>query len=292
MGVLGQLIPERMTGDVRGTSNHTYIGNKRFIFYEYPSGGTGASARGDGSHAVRAFNEGENVSIQSTEVIEANFPIRILQNELRPDSGGPGLHRGGCGLIRRVQVLCDDALFSLLSDRNIVAPAGVNGGHPGAANRYRVLRNDQAVAFTPFPGKVAGFPLQRGDVVVMESSGGGGWGGPSGRRQDALQEDLRDELVSLEGLQAYRSEPVTLSAAVDPSLTRPHHCLLSTEAAHRLGAQVRSLIELQHTSGPAYRFWVIGIRPELAGVDIAVATPVPASRLVARLLAAQTPLTC
>lgn len=291
MGVLGQLIPQRMTGDVRGTSNHTYIGNKRFIFYEYPSGGTGASARGNGSHAVRAFNEGENVSIQSTEVIEANFPLRVVQNELRPDSGGPGLHRGGCGLIRRVQVLCDDALFSLLSDRNIVPPAGVNAGHPGAPNRYRVMRDGQEVAFTSFPGKVAGFPLQQGDVVVMESSGGGGWGDPLARHHEDLEEDLQDGLVSPEGRKVYRTAPVTLSVSSDPSLTRPHHCLLSEEAATRLGARVRSLIELQHTSGPAYRFWVTDIRPELPGVDITVATPIPASRLIARLLAAQTPLT-
>jgi N-methylhydantoinase B len=74
MGALGQAIPERMTGDVRGTSNHTYIGGRSFIFYEYPSGGTGAWADGDGNNAVRAFNEGENVSIQSTEMVERVFP--------------------------------------------------------------------------------------------------------------------------------------------------------------------------------------------------------------------------
>jgi len=69
MGALGRIIPERITGDVRGTSNHTYIGGPGFIFYEYPSGGTGGWATGDGNTAVRAFNEGENVSIQSTEIV-------------------------------------------------------------------------------------------------------------------------------------------------------------------------------------------------------------------------------
>lgn len=63
MGALAKAVPDRMTGEVRGTSNHTYIGGRSFIFYEYPSGGTGAWADGDGNVAVRAFNEGENVSI-------------------------------------------------------------------------------------------------------------------------------------------------------------------------------------------------------------------------------------
>ena len=95
MGALGQVVPERITGDVRGTSNHTYIGNRKFIFYEYPSGGTGGSYRGDGSHAVRAFNEGENVSIQSTEVVEAAYPLRICATRsVRTAPGRGGIAAG------------------------------------------------------------------------------------------------------------------------------------------------------------------------------------------------------
>ena len=160
MGALGQAIPERMTGDVRGTSNHTYIGGRSFIFYEYPSGGTGAWAENDGNVAVRAFNEGENVSIQSTEIVERIFPLRILRHEIRPDSGGPGTKRGGCGLVREVEVLTSEARLSVLSDRNIIPPAGVNGGASGAPNRFTVRRGGETIRPSSFPGKIANFPLR------------------------------------------------------------------------------------------------------------------------------------
>lgn len=291
MGALGQVIHERITGDVRGTSNHTYIGNRSFIFYEYPSGGTGGSHRGDGSHAVRAFNEGENVSIQSTEVVEATYPLRVLRNEIRPDSAGAGTYRGGCGLVRAVEVGCDDALFSLLSDRNIVAPAGVNGGAPGAPNRYRVLRAGKEVAFTSFPGKVAGFPLARGDVVVMESSGGGGWGDPRGRSDAALDDDGADGLVSAAGRAAYRAVPVEVAVTADATLAEPHLCRIARDVAERIGAAEGSLIELHRAQGPVYRYWVAAVEASLAAGTVAVAGVAAAGQMAIRLLAHDTPLT-
>jgi N-methylhydantoinase B len=290
MGALGQVIHERITGDVRGTSNHTYIGNRNFIFYEYPSGGTGGSHRGDGSHAVRAFNEGENVSIQSTEVVEATYPLRVLKNEIRPDSAGAGTNRGGCGLVRAVEVGCDDALFSLLSDRNIVPPAGVNGGAPGAPNRYRVLRAGTEVTFTSFPGKVAGFPLARGDVVVMESSGGGGWGDPRGRSDAALDSDCIDGLVTPAGRTAYRTAPVDVEVTADATLEGPHLCRLARDVAQRIGAAEGSLIELHRAEGPVYRYWVAAVDAAFAQETVTIAGPVAASRMAIRLLAHNTPL--
>jgi len=290
MGALGQVIPERITGDVRGTSNHTYIGNRHFIFYEYPSGGTGGSHKGDGSHAVRAFNEGENVSIQSTEVVEATYPLRILRNEIRLDSAGIGKYRGGCGLVREVEVGCDDALFSLLSDRNVVPPAGVNGGGPGAPNRYRVYRRGSEIDFTTFPGKVAGFPLARGDVVRMESSGGGGWGDARERSNEALDDDCVDELVSSQGRMKYQEAPLEISLVVDTSLGAPHLCRLATDVAMAISAREGSLIEIYRTRGPAYRYWVATIGAELAPGTAALASPAIAERMAVRLLAEHTPL--
>ena len=291
MGALGQVVAERITGDVRGTSNHTYIGNRAFIFYEYPSGGTGGSYRGDGSHAVRAFNEGENVSIQSTEVVEATYPLRVLRNEIRQDSAGPGRYRGGCGLVREIEVGCDDALFSLLSDRNIVPPAGVNGGAPGAPNRYRVVRDGRALAFTSFPGKVAGFPLARGDVVVMESSGGGGWGDPRERPDDALDDDCVDGLVSDDGRTLYRTLPLEVDVVGHATLCEPHLCRIAPDVARSLRAREGSLLELDRTLGPAYRYWVAAVDDAVPDGTVAVPASPPAVRMSARLLAATTPLT-
>ena len=136
MGALSVAVPERMAGDVRGTSNHTYIGGvgsrdeKSFIFYEYPSGGGGGFVGHDGNPAVRAFNEGENVSIQSSEMVERIYPLRVLRSELRPGSGGPGRHRGGLGLRREIRVEAPQARLSILSDRNLVPPTESTADDP------------------------------------------------------------------------------------------------------------------------------------------------------------------
>ncbi|GGF50244.1 5-oxoprolinase [Azorhizobium oxalatiphilum] len=269
MGALGKVVPERMTGDVRGTSNHTYIGSRDFIFYEYPSGGTGAWGDSDGNAAVRAFNEGENVSIQSTEVLETVYPLRILKNEIRPDSGGPGRHRGGCGLVREVEVLADDARLSVLSDRNIVPPAGVNGGASGAPNRYTVRRAGETFLPSAFPGKIANFPLLPGDVVVMESSGGGGCGDPLARAKGPLAADLADGYVSEAGAAPYRSAPPRARLSVDPALDDAA-CRLAPDLATALDAAPGNLIELAADLGPAIRLWVRAVSADLPAGTIAV----------------------
>ncbi len=258
MGALARVIPERLTGDVRGTSNHTYIGghdarhDRSFIFYEYPSGGTGAWADADGNHAVRAFNEGENVSIQSAEIVEVLYPLRVLQNEIRPDSGGAGRYRGGCGLLRRVEVQGEGLRFSLLSDRNLMPPGGVNDGHAGAPNRYEVQRDGRAIEASAFPGKVANFPLEVGDVVCMMSSGGGGFGAPAERSREHLEDDLADGLVTAAGLAAYRESS---TAAVQLRFER-HDVLVDCRVGRDFGVAAGALVELAAPSGPALRLWV------------------------------------
>ena len=265
MGALGQVIPGRMTGDVRGTSNHTYIGGRSFIFYEYPSGGTGAWAGGDGNAAVRAFNEGENVSVQSTEMVERSFPLRILRQEIRPDSGGPGQQRGGCGLVREVEVLTGEARLSVLSDRNIIPPAGVNGGASGAPNRFSVRRAGATIQPSGFPGKVANFALKPGDVVVMESSGGGGFGDPARRARADLDRDLADGYVTPAGRAPYdaAASQVRVQAGADVA---PARCILPGALATSLGAGPGDLIELAGEQGPAIRLWVDRIDPALGTV--------------------------
>jgi N-methylhydantoinase B len=262
MGALAKVAPQRLTGDVRGTSNHTYIGGRGFIFYEYPSGGTGGSRSGDGNHAVRAFNEGENVSIQSAEVVETIYPLRILRNELRADSGGAGAHRGGCGLERHVMIDTDGATLSVLSDRNLVPPGGVNGGAPGAPNRYTVLRDGEEIAPSPFPGKVTLFPLRQGDVVVMRSSGGGGFGDPAARDATALADDIADGIVTEAGRAAYArgTAPAAVSVVVDAA-GEPHLARVGKNTATRLGLRPGQLFELFRAEGSVLRFWVGAVDP-------------------------------
>ena len=178
LGAMSQAMPERMAGDIKGTSNHIYIGGKDpdrpepFIFYEYPAGGTGATAGGDGGDALRNFAEGDFASIQSVEAIEHESPLLVERCEILCDSGGAGRHRGGCGLRRDVRVLVDEALLSVSSNKNVLPPFGVAAGWPGAPNKFAVLRNGGELAPSDTPGQVQGYRLRSDDTVVMRSSGG------------------------------------------------------------------------------------------------------------------------
>ncbi len=205
IGVAAPFASGAVTGDLKGTSNHVYIGgdasqnHKPFLFYEFPAGGTGGFKEGDGNNATRNFTEGDFASIQSIEVIEQSQPLRIRELSLRTDSGGAGTHRGGLGLRREVEVLADNALLSISSDKNVIPPFGIFGGRPGKPNRFIVRRGVEILMPSETPGKAAGFPLLRGDVLVMETSGGGGFGDPLERDDALVLADVRAGYVTEEG---------------------------------------------------------------------------------------------
>lgn len=284
MGALAQIIPQRLTGEVRGTSNHTYLGTRDFIFYEYPSGGTGAWSGHDGNAAVRAFNEGENVSIQSAEIVEAAFPLIIRRSEIRPDSGGPGEFRGGPGLIREVEIGVDGVRLSVLSDRNIVPPSGMNGARSGAPNRYSVLRAGVEIDTGGFPGKITNLPLLKGDILRMESSGGGGFGNPADRSVAALRSDLDNGYVTPEGAKAYRPERRCRPDLHKVSAIPPGQCHVSARLATALDLGIGDLVEILFHQGPPMRLWVADISPAQdhtlgIGTDLPQARPVMLVRL-------------
>ncbi len=216
-----------VTGDLKGTSNHVYIGGrdarngKPFLFYEFPAGGTGGFAESDGNNATRNFTEGDFASIQSVEVIEQGQPLKIRELSLRADSGGAGAHRGGLGLHREVEVLAESALLSISSDKNIIPPFGVLGGGPGKPNRFVVERGAETLMPTETPGKAAGFPLGRGDVLVVETSGGGGYGDPFQREPESVLADVRAGYVTEEGARKDYAV-IVRGGAVDEEATRTH----------------------------------------------------------------------
>jgi N-methylhydantoinase B len=192
---MGQVVPEMTVGDLKGGANHVHItgprdGGGTWIHYEWPAGGTGASAGTDGSNAVRSFNEGDFNSIQSVETVEAQYPLRVERCEIREGACGDGTWRGGFGLRRDVRVLGQGAGLSVLSEKNVIPPYGVAGGANGAANRFVVLRDGAVVEPSDVPGKVSGFPLQPGDVVREETAGGGGYGDPLERDPESVAEDV------------------------------------------------------------------------------------------------------
>jgi N-methylhydantoinase B len=202
MGALSQAIEGKVTGDIKGGGNHCYVGGpdprtgETFIFYEYPAGGTGAFDGGDGSSAVRTFTESDITTLQPVEAVEQKYPLRVERCELRVDSSGHGRWRGGLGLIREVRLLAPSAQLSVLAEKSLLPPYGVAGALAGAPNRFYVRRDGTVVEPSPVPGKVSAFPLVDADVVVMESSGGGGFGDPLERDLDLIAADLAEGVVS------------------------------------------------------------------------------------------------
>jgi N-methylhydantoinase B len=201
MAALASARPELASGDNKGCGNHVYIGGRKadgdgFIFYEYPAGGTGAYLGGDGNNAVRNFQEGDFSSIQPVEAIENEHPVLVEECAIRADSGGPGQWRGGFGLLRRVRLRAEAAVLSILSDRNLLGPTGVCGGESGMPNRFRVVRNGGELLPSAIPGKASGFPLQAGDVVTIETSGGGGYGDPLERELEAISSDVSQGYIT------------------------------------------------------------------------------------------------
>lgn len=224
IGALSRSATGRIAGDTKGCANHLYIGclgkeGVTSIHYEYPAGGTGGFLEADGSNAVREWDAGDFSSIQSAELVEHQHPCIVERCELRQDSGGPGRHRGGLGLRRDFLLTGDRGVLSVLSDRNLFAPYGVEGGGAGASNRFVVLRDGQSLALSPTPGKVTGFPLEAGDRVVALTAGGGGYGDPLERAPEEVLRDLRAGYVSADCARAAYGVVLAGDGSLDSAAT-------------------------------------------------------------------------
>jgi N-methylhydantoinase B len=159
-----------MPAQGQGTMNALVIGGVDWTYIETLGGGQGASRKGPGSSGVHVGMS--NTLNTPVEALEAEFPLRVSRYELRYGSGGDGRHRGGDGLIRSIEVLAP-AKLSLLSDRRRHRPQGVNGGGAGATGCNRL--NDLEL-----PPKASG-TMGPGDVITVETPGGGGWGAVEAR---------------------------------------------------------------------------------------------------------------
>lgn len=161
------------------------------VHYEITLTATGGTARGDGCSAVMPMANLE--SVQPIEVIESEFPVRITDFSMLPDSAGPGRHRGGVGVRREMELLEDAQFVSRLSQRRHGAK-GLAGGLPPRLSRTVVTEGGVE---RELPG-LAQLSLRAGDRIRIEQSGGGGWGPPSERDPQQVLRDVNDGLVSLE----------------------------------------------------------------------------------------------
>ncbi|MGH3066615.1 MAG: hydantoinase B/oxoprolinase family protein [Gaiellaceae bacterium] len=151
----------------QGTMNNVVLGNDRFTYYETIGGGQGACPSADGPSAVHVAMS--NAASTPIEALELAYPLRVERYELRLGSGGVGRHRGGDGVIRELSVL-EPCRLSLLTQRRAQAPRGTDGGNDGLPGR-NLLNGAELPAF-------ATLDLEPGDVLRIETPGGGGWGAP------------------------------------------------------------------------------------------------------------------
>ena len=152
----------------QGTMNNLTLGNDRFTYYETIGGGQGACPDADGPSAVHVAMS--NTLSTPTEALELGYPIRVERHALRLGSRGAGLHRGGDGVVRELRAL-EPCRLSVLSERRRRAPQGRKGGEPGVPGRNLLNGAELAAKVTR--------DLEPGDVVRIDTPGGGGYGPPS-----------------------------------------------------------------------------------------------------------------
>ncbi|MEW8002771.1 MAG: hydantoinase B/oxoprolinase family protein [Candidatus Thiodiazotropha sp.] len=175
LGALARVLPDEIPAASHGSMNNLAMGSVsgelRWDYYETVGGGMGAGKRGGGLHGVQTHMT--NTLNTPIEVIEARFPVRVVDYRLRRGSGGGGIRPGGDGLVRRFTFLAPTQV-TLLTERRRHRPWGCAGGEPGAAGSNTHNGNS-------LPAKVT-LQVETGDEIAIETPGGGGWGAPSDRR--------------------------------------------------------------------------------------------------------------
>jgi N-methylhydantoinase B len=171
LGALSQVLPDRIPAASQGSMNNLAMGSDRELpgwdYYETIGGGMGAGCHGGGLHGVQTHMT--NTLNTPIEVIETRFPVRVERYALRRGSAGEGLRRGGEGLIRSFRFLAPTQV-SLLTERRYHAPWGVSGG--GCGGRGINRHNDRKL------GAKVSLNAAVGDLLIVETPGGGGWGEP------------------------------------------------------------------------------------------------------------------
>lgn len=187
--------PERVTAASAGSQNLVCIGGfdcrrgEPFTYIETHGGGAGASPDWDGQSAVHTHMT--NTLNSPVEVLEQDFPFQVLEYALAADSAGAGRQRGGLGIRKRLRVQ-SPATLTIATDRIDSRPWGLDGGEAGAPGRVSLIRHGRR---RQLPARGT-FRLEAGDVLILVTPGGGGWGNPRARPKQAVVSDVDAGLVS------------------------------------------------------------------------------------------------
>jgi N-methylhydantoinase B len=197
-GALGMALPEVMPAASSGTviplvmAEPNEAGGRDVQVIEPMIGGTGARHGHDG---VDGRDSGiSNLANNPVETVEAEVAVEILRYAIRPDSGGAGEWRGGCGMELTLRALKDGSnILGRGIERQRFRPWGMRGGHPGAPARLFVNRGTDREREL---GKIDVLEVDAGDVVTVLTPGAGGYGDPIRRDQEAVLADVRNGFVS------------------------------------------------------------------------------------------------
>ena len=219
-GLMAQIFPESVPAPSNGSLNCCSLlgwGNEpedRWLFFEVAAAGGGARPFSDGIDAYCWNNRLKNAPV---EFVETVYPVRIEQYSLRPGSSGAGLHRGGYGLMRAIRAL-RSARLTFLDERQNSQPWGLQGGRASATNDSWIVRADGALEMVS--GKLSHMPMNPGDMFVMRTGGGGGWGNPFERDGDLVCRDVTVGLLTPEQARERYGVVVTGSPpAIDTNAT-------------------------------------------------------------------------
>jgi len=189
-------VPDRIPACYYGaTYNHAALllhrDGAREVYFDAEVGGWGGHPEEDGASGLAAGLH--NIQNTPVEMIEALYPIKFLRYGLIPDSGGAGRKRGGLGIVREWQFQGDRGYFNASFDAFVSRPYGLAGGNPGRGGALSITRS--GVKRT-LPAKVIGAELRSGDIVTIETPGGGGHGSPDARTPEEIRADLEQGYVT------------------------------------------------------------------------------------------------
>jgi N-methylhydantoinase B len=195
---LSHIVPDKVRADGSGSRSIILGGRdtqtgRGYVQYEIIAGGAGARASRDGASGITVNQS--NAMIAPVEIIESEFPTRLLRFELIRDSGGAGHFRGGLG-IRREYLNLEDARFSIRSMKHVIPPNGCAGGGTGRPGDIWI--NPGTPDAKRLPTRYADYPLRKGDIFRLDTPGGGGHGDALLREPQRVLDDTREGNISPE----------------------------------------------------------------------------------------------
>ncbi len=194
---LAKVFPERVPAASCGTMTNVTMGGvtdeRRWAFYETIGCGSGGRPSSDGIDGVHTNMT--NTLNTPIERIEADYPVIMVEYRLRKDSEGSGTFRGGLGITRAFKLAKGKATITVLAERCKTSPWGLKKGLPGERAKHYVIKKDGSVIELECKESIT---IEEGDIVYINTPGGGGYGDPCKRKREFILKDLDEERISLE----------------------------------------------------------------------------------------------